>query len=87
MTDITEEYRRDLQGKINSEALSRVDLEQKYGCSVLDTEELQRDFKVMGFLAPFVVVERKSDGVKGAMLFQHSPRFYFDFVAEPEEGK
>ena len=35
-----------------------------------------------GFLAPFIVVTRKSDGVKGSMEFTHSPRMYFNFVAD-----
>jgi hypothetical protein len=34
---------------------------------------------VIGFLAPFVVVRRKIDGVKGSLEFQHHPRFYFGF--------
>lgn len=45
-----------------------------------DTAELRRDFIVHGFSAPFVVVTRKADGVKGSMEFTHSPRFYFNFV-------
>ena len=46
------------------------------------TEELQRDFTVLSFAAPFVVVWRKADGVHGSMEFTHSPRFYFNFVAD-----
>jgi hypothetical protein len=46
------------------------------------TEELQRDFTVLSFAAPFVVVRRKADGVHGSMEFTHSPRFYFNFVAD-----
>ena len=33
-------------------------------------------------MAPFVAVRRKSDGAKGSMEFTHSPRFYFNFVAD-----
>lgn len=47
-----------------------------------DTQELQRDFDVIGFAAPFVVVKRKSDGVKGSLEFTHYPRVYFDFVED-----
>ena len=47
-----------------------------------DTQALQRDFTVHGFAAPFVVVTRKSDGVKGSMEFTHSPRVYFNFVED-----
>ena len=46
---------------------------------VWDTQELERDFEVIGFLAPFVGVRRRSDGVVGSLLFQHWPRFYFRF--------
>ena len=45
----------------------------------IDTSELQRDFEVTGFMAPFCAVIRKSDLRKGSVSFQHSPRFYFDF--------
>ena len=44
-----------------------------------DTQQLQRDFIVHSFLAPFVFVTRKSDGAKGTMEFTHRPRFYFNF--------
>jgi hypothetical protein len=47
-----------------------------------DTDELRRDFEVLGFMAPFVVVRRKSDGAKGSLEFTHSPRFYFNFVKD-----
>lgn len=47
---------------------------------VWDTKELSSDFSVEGFLAPFVVVRRKSDGKRGSLCFQHYPRFYFDFT-------
>jgi len=45
------------------------------------TEELQRDFVVLSFQAPFVVVVRKADNVKGSLEFTHSPRKYFNFHA------
>jgi hypothetical protein len=53
-------------------------LESKYG-KVWDTQELQKAFSVQGFMAPFVVVTRKSDNKKGSLEFQHLPRFYFNF--------
>lgn len=46
----------------------------------LTTDELREQFVVESFMAPFVVVRRKSDGVRGTMEFTHSPRFYFDFA-------
>ena len=63
---------------INAEEGSREYLEQKHG-QVWDTRELQKDFDAEGFCAPCVIVIRKTDGVRGSLFFQHSPRFYFDF--------
>ena len=47
-----------------------------------DTDALRLEFEVIGFMAPFVVVKRKSDGAKGSMEFTHDPRWYFNFVAD-----
>jgi hypothetical protein len=46
------------------------------------TEELTRDFDVEGFMAPYVVVRRKSDGQRGSLQFTGGggePRIYWDF--------
>ena len=43
---------------------------------------MTKDFEVIGFLAPLVVVRRRADRVKGSMEFQHMPRLYFNFVPE-----
>ena len=60
--------------------MTREELEEKYGKdNVWDTDELRIGFEVQSFLAPMVVVVRKSDNVKGSMFFQHHPRYYFDF--------
>jgi hypothetical protein len=81
MSDPTEAIRRKRVGEINAIAGSREALEQQYG-QVWSTDELTGDFEVIGFLAPFVVVRRRSDGVKGSLEFQHSPRFYFNFAKD-----
>ena len=81
MTDSTETIRRQQVAEINIEPGSREDLESKHG-QVWDTAELQRDFTVEGFLAPYVVVRRDSDGQRGSLMFQGSPRFYFSFDPE-----
>lgn len=47
-----------------------------------DSDQLRDEFEVIGFMAPFVVVRRKSDGRKGTLEFTHSPRFYFNFVED-----
>ena len=84
MIDKTEEARRALVDKLNSNPGSRESLKEAYG-EVWDTSELQRDFTVMAFMAPYVSVVRKSDGVKGLLKFQHMPRFYFFFQPDEEE--
>jgi len=78
MNDPTENIRRVLTATINSEQAERAALEAKYG-QVWDTTEVQCDFTVNGFMAPFISIVRKSDGVKGTLVFQHSPRFYWGF--------
>jgi len=78
MIDETEAIRREMLVKLNQNPGSREALEAEHG-QVWDTQELGRDFEVLGFMAPFVVVKRRADGIKGSLYFQHSPRFYFDF--------
>ena len=57
------------------------ELEKAYGKgNVWNTSELQQKFSVISFLAPYCTVIRKSDGKKGSVQFDHSPRFYYNFV-------
>jgi hypothetical protein len=83
MPDPTEPFRRQRLAEINVQPGSREALEAQHG-QVWSTEELSQDFEVIGFMAPLVVVSRKSDGKKGSLEFQHSPRLYFGF--KPHEG-
>lgn len=81
MQDPTEQIRQLAAEIINEEQLHRAKLEELYG-QVWNTQELQKDFQVLGFGAPFVIVRRKSDGVEGSLLFQHSPRFYWGWAED-----
>ena len=83
MDDPTEAIRRERLAEINSGPGGREALEAEHG-RVWDTEQLTRDFEVIGFLAPLVAVRRRSDGVKGSLEFRHHPRYYFNF--EPHKG-
>ncbi len=76
--DETEALRRQRVGELNREDGSREALEARYG-QVWDTDQLGQDFDVVGFMAPLVVVIRRSDKQKGSLEFRHSPRFYFNF--------
>lgn len=53
-------------------------IEMLYG-RVWDTEELEKEFTVLGFLAPYVVVVRKSDNVLGSLEYIDRPRLYFNW--------
>jgi hypothetical protein len=48
----------------------------------LTTDEFIAEYEAIGFLAPFVICRRRSDGVKGSMEFTHSPRKYFNFTPD-----
>ena len=80
-SDITENARRQLVSELNAAPKGRAELEAEHG-EVWDTDELGRDFEVKGFLAPFVIVRRRSDDVLGSLMFQHGPRFYFRFLPD-----
>lgn len=78
MNDPTETIRRNRIAEINVVPGSREDLENKYG-QVWDTNQLSEEFQAIGFMAPLIVVRRKSDGLKGSLEFQHAPRLYFNW--------
>jgi len=85
MSDPTENTRRNLVGQINTDprTAERATLEADHGAdNVWDTDEVRETFEVLSFMAPFVVVRRRSDGSKGTLCFRHSPRLYFDFRGE-----
>ena len=85
MSDETEQARRARLAEINSDPKDRSALEAAHG-TVWDTRELARDFVIVGFLAPLVVVRRLADGVLGSLEFQHAPRFYFGFAADAPQS-
>ena len=81
MLNLDEAERAALTGTINSLKEDREFFEERFGKdNVWNTEELTNLFAVHSFLAPFVIVTRKSDGKKGTVMFQHRPRFYFAFL-------
>jgi len=79
--DDTEGIRRRLLVQVNAHPSERAALVAQHG-QVWDATELARDFVVEGFMAPFVVVRRKADGVVGSLMFQHHPRYYFGWVQD-----
>lgn len=81
LPEAIEDARRRLAADINANPSPRDALEAKYGVgNVWNTSELTQAFSVHSFAAPFCFVTRKSDGKDGIVEFQHSPRFYYNFV-------
>ena len=72
--DPTEQTRRDMI------ASGQPAQDERHADQRWTTSELQEEFSVLGFAAPFVVVRRKVDGVKGSLEFTHSPRVYFNWT-------
>ena len=81
MSDPTENIPRQQVAEINAKPGSREALEAEHG-QVWDTDQMRADFDALGFMAPYIVVSRKSDGVKGSLQFQHAPRLYYSFQAD-----
>jgi hypothetical protein len=75
--DPTEAFRRRRLAELNP-GVGREELERRHG-RVWDLRQLAADFIVVGFMAPYIVVRRKADGVVGSLEFQHLPRFYFNW--------
>ncbi len=76
--DKTESLRHQLTARINTSPDEREALEARHG-KVWETSELTKDFEVIGFAAPLVVVKRKADGQVGSLFFQQNPRLYFGY--------
>jgi hypothetical protein len=82
MSDFKKSRRRRSARQPDAEPKSREALEAEHGQgNVWDTQELARDFIILGLGAPLVFVRRKSDGQKGSLSFQHLPRLYFGWRA------
>ena len=75
--DATECFRRRRLADLNPGG-DRKELQRRYG-RVWDSKELAVEFEVITYMAPFVVVRRKADGMQGSLEFQHHPRFYFNW--------
>jgi len=45
------------------------------------SDELCKQFEVLGFMAPFVKVRDLDTRERGTLKFQHDPRYYFSWRA------
>lgn len=79
MTDATQDTRRDMIETGQPAADLAADEGGRW-----TTDELTRDFGVIGYAAPFVVVRRRSDGQRGSLEFTHAPRIYFGWRPDDE---
>jgi hypothetical protein len=79
MNDETEPFRRARVNQLAAQQTdNRAELETRHG-KVWNTDELRTEFDVTGFMAPYVIVRRRSDNAVGSLEFQHEPRYYFSF--------
>lgn len=82
--DTTETVRREMVENQKAEGpMTRAELEARHG-QVWTPEELSAAYGVQGFMAPFVIVQRKADSAIGTLSFQHDPRFYWGFEKDLE---
>lgn len=81
---VVDSIRHREQQEINSNSAERATLEERHG-QVWDTEEMVKEYDVLQYVAPYVVVERKSDRRKGSFQFQHYPRYYFNWEVGTNE--
>jgi len=72
--------RRMILATINRNPRDRQQLEELAG-QVWDTQEVAKEFEILGFRAPFAIVRHRETGQMGSLLFQNYPRFYFGFDA------
>jgi hypothetical protein len=79
--DPTEQARRDLLDEMPAECVAAIGRSER----VWDRDAMTAEFEVIGFLAPFVIVRRRSDGKKGSLMFTHRPRYYFGFELDHSE--
>ena len=82
MSDDTEPARRELLPLMTDQLAAA----RAHGEPVWDVHALRARFEVLGYMAPFVVVIRRSDGAKGSLMFTHHPRLYFGWEPEQEES-
>ena len=78
MADETEATRRAMIPEMPAQLAARVER----GEQVWNTDELTKDFEVLGFMAPFVVVRKRDTGERGTLQFTHDPRYYFGWLSE-----
>jgi hypothetical protein len=76
MSQLTDLLRQQMVESGQPQADLAADTERKW-----TTAEMTAEFETLGFAAPYVVVRRRSDGVKGTLEFTHSPRTYFGWRA------
>ena len=78
---VCEDHRRlDIERELNRRPRTRAELEAEVG-PVWDATEVRVAFEILGFRNPFAVALRNEDGMKGSLLFQDNPRYYFSFEA------
>ena len=95
VNDPTESIRHKLRGTINANVSIIAAIAGEDGArrligaqqgQVWNADQLARDFEVLDFSAPLVVVRRKADAALGSLFFSHEPRLYWSFRPHETTG-
>lgn len=78
-----DKLRKEYARKLNAKPRPRADLDRLFQIT-LDPEQLRENYEVISFFAPFVYVRNKFSNAEDILVFQHSPRFYWQFEQDPE---
>lgn len=78
MTDHNLQFQEEFYDDLNASETG-ISAEELINRKEYTTDELLREFKVIGFSHGFCAVERISDGLKGSFDFGYRPRRYFNF--------
>ncbi len=79
MDSFDEEDAEDYEEERQSDEIAELDLEI-YDGPTWDLAAFEKDFEVIDYAAPFVVVIRRSDQLKGTLEYLSWPRTYFGWT-------
>lgn len=68
---------RMLERGINKNPCEGRELSEQIGEEVWSASEVGATFDILGFKSPFALAEHRESGVRGSLLFQNIPRYYF----------
>lgn len=80
LTEETAEERAKLEAEVNATPCTLEELQRKYG-QVWTVEQVEAQFEIEAFCPPLACATRRADGVRGTLVYQHCPRYYWSWEA------